>query len=514
VDGAGSAYVTGETSSTNFPTTVGDDQTISGGSDAFVTKLDATGSTLVYSGYLGGSDSEGGHGIAVDGTGSAYITGVTTSLNFPTTPGAAQTTYAGYYDAFVTKLDATGSVRLYSTYLGGADYDVAHGIAVDEAGNAYVTGETYSTNFPTTPGAAQPAKAGATDTFLTKLDPTGSVRLYSSYLGGTGADLAFGIAVDGAGNAYVTGYTGSTDFPTTAGSAQTTFGGYYDAFVTRVNSTGSALLYSTYLGGTNNEVAYAIAVDRAGDAYVTGDTSSINFPTTPGSLQATFVGGRADAFVTKLDTSGSALLYSTYLGGSGPDIALGIAVYHGGSAYITGYTLSAGFPTTAGAVQRTSGGRSDAFVSKIEFVGAPASLSLSPAVANNPVDTQHCVTATVQDALGNPTPEITARFSVTGATTTNGWTTTDSSGEATFCYVGPTTAGADVITAYADTNDNATQDIGEPSGTAMKTWFVPLPTSTEQCKQGGWQAFGVFKNQGDCVSFVSTGGKNSPSALP
>ena len=194
-----------------------------------------------------------GFGIAVDGAGSAYVTGLTNSTDFPTTAGAAQTTNAGgIFDAFVTKLDATGSGLVYSTYLGGSDSDFGSGIAVDGAGSAYVTGDTASTNFPTTAGAAQTTYAGGDiDAFVTKLDATGSGLVYSTYLGGSNDDVGFGIAVDGAGSAYVTGGTLSTDFPTTAGAAQTTHAGGFDAFVTKLDATGSGLVFSTYLGGSD-----------------------------------------------------------------------------------------------------------------------------------------------------------------------------------------------------------------------------------------------------------------------
>ena len=229
MDAAGSAYVTGDADSTNFPTTAGAAQTTNAGAtDAFVTKLNATGSGLVYSTYLGGSGADFGYGIAVDGAGSAYVTGATYSTDFPTTAGAAQTTHAGsYVDAFVTKLNATGSGLVFSTYLGGIGDDDCRGIAVDAAGSAYVTGWTFSPNFPTTAGAAQTTYAGVSDAFVTKLDATGSGLVFSTYLGGSGQDFGHDIAVDAADSAYVTGYADSTNFPTTAGSAQTTNAGEF-----------------------------------------------------------------------------------------------------------------------------------------------------------------------------------------------------------------------------------------------------------------------------------------------
>ena len=218
----------------------------------------------------------------------------------------------------MAKLNPTGTALVYSTYLGGTSADQGNGIAVDTAGDAYVTGLTYSTDFPTTAGAYQTSPGGGADAFVTKLNPTGTALVYSTYLGGMSDDYGAGIAVDTAGNAYVTGCTESTDFPTTPGAYQTSHGGGADAFVTKLNPTGTALVYSTYLGGTNDDRGNGIAVDTAGDAYVTGQTTSTDFPTTAGGFQTPY-GGDQDAFVAKLNPTGTALIYSTYLGGTGND---------------------------------------------------------------------------------------------------------------------------------------------------------------------------------------------------
>ena len=475
VDGAGSAYVTGLTLSSNFPTTAGAAQTTHAGSlyDTFVTKLDATGSGLVYSTYLGGSGYEQSFDIAVDGAGSAYVTGYTGSTDFPTTAGAAQTTHAGdVLDAFVTKLDATGSGLVYSTYLGGSDFEIGQSIAVDGADSAYVTGYTGSTDFPTTAGAAQTTHAGdVLHAFVTKLDATGSGLVYSTYLGGSNG---LAIAVDGAGSAYVTGYAISSNFPTTAGAAQTAHGGdVLDAFVTKLDATGSGLVYSTYLGGSASDAGEGIAVDGAGSAYVTGYTLSSNFPTTAGAAQTTHAGVGYDSFVTKLDATGSGLVYSTYLGGSAFDAGEGIAVDGAGSAYVTGNTGSTDFPTTAGALQTTLF-FSDAFVTKLDATGSGLVYSTYLGGSNNSDNGL----AIAVDGAGSAY--------VTGLT-----------GSTDF----PTTAGA-AQTTYAGSGD---------AFVAKIEFVVPLPTSPDQCKNGGWKTFGVFKNQGDCVSFVATKGKNPPS---
>ena len=329
---------------------------------------------LTYSTYLGGSGYDAGTAIAVDTSGSTYVTGFTRSTNFPVTAGALQTscgttgTCNGYFwDAFVTKLNSTGQL-VYSTYLGGSANDIGKAIAVDASGSAYIAGQTFSTDFPTTAGALNTAYAGAGDVFLTKLSGTGTSPQYSTYLGGTGIDNAEGIAVDAAGNAYVTGQTYSTDFPTVA-PTQAFYGGNQDsdAFVTEINSTGSALVYSTYLGGSSMDWGNAIALDASGDAYVVGFTRSTDFPLA-GSLQPVCRGcpGFADAFIAELAPNGTSLLHSTYLGGSGDDQAAGIAVDTDGNIYVTGFTYSTDFPTISGAYQTTlTTGQSAAFVTKI-----------------------------------------------------------------------------------------------------------------------------------------------------
>ncbi|HEY7909865.1 MAG TPA: SBBP repeat-containing protein [Thermomicrobiales bacterium] len=363
VDTGGSVYVTGYTKSTNFPVTNG--STLNGSQDAFVTKLDTTG-TRVYSTYLGGSADDWGNGIAVDASGNAYVTGRTYSTNFPVTNGSTLngtgTTTGSNGDAFVTSLGANG-VRRSSTYLGGSGHDEGAGIAVDTGGNAYVTGITFSTNFPVTNGSTY---GGAQDVFVTKLNGSGG-RVYSTYLGGSGDDEGGGIAVDTGGNAYVTGKTQSTNFPVTDGS---TIGGDQDAFVTRLDGNG-ARVYSTYLGGRARDLGTGIAVDTSGNAYVTGITLGVGFPVTDGSTP----GGSNDAFVTEFNGSG-VRIYSTYLGGIADDAGTAIAVDTGSNVYITGYTNSTNFPVTNGST--FSGGGYDAFVTKIAVTPPPIPNPLPP----------------------------------------------------------------------------------------------------------------------------------------
>jgi len=388
VDAAGNAYVTGQTASSNFPTTGGAFQRAikfiptprpPDPMDAFVTKLNSAGSGLVYSTFLGGVDIDDALGIAVDSAGNAYVTGVTSSHDFPTTPGAFSRTSGGGNDAFVTKLNATGTALVYSTYLGGLDNEVGARIRLDAANNAYVMGSTRSADFPTTAGAFDTTHNGAFDVFVTKVNATGSGLVYSTFLGGSDFDSGQGLAIDAAGNAYVSGGTLSLDFPTTPGAFSTTPSGS-DAFVTKLNAAGSALVYSTFLGGTGGEGAAAIAVDAAGIAYVTGGTSSVDFPTTADGFQPRFNGGASDAFVTRLNATGSALLYSTFLGGTNSESGADLVLDAKGNAYVTGVTYSADFPTTPGALDVIFKGNTlifwgDAFVTK--FVFADVGLSIS-----------------------------------------------------------------------------------------------------------------------------------------
>ncbi|MCW2968573.1 MAG: uncharacterized protein JWM71_2345, partial [Solirubrobacteraceae bacterium] len=372
VDGSGAAYVTGTTASTSFPTSAGAFSADNAGAqDAFVTKLTPSGSARAYSTYLGGSSVDIAYGVAVDAAGAAYVTGTTGSANFPTTAGVPQPAFGGgNSDAFVTKLAPSGASLVYSTFLGGTGADTGYGIAVNSAGEAFVAGQA-ATGFPTTAGAEQTALAGGTyDAFATKISATGASLAYSTYLGGNDVDIGSGVAVDGSGSAYVTGETVSTNFPTTAGAAQTSFGGGSDAFVTKLSITGTALSYSTYLGGSDLEYGYGIAVDSSGSAYTTGYTYSTDFPTTAGAAQTTYGGGLEDAFVTKLAPTGASRIYSTFLGGTSGDVGRAVAVDAAGTASVVGQTSSTDFPTTAGAVQPVfGGGAGNAFVAQIARAG-------------------------------------------------------------------------------------------------------------------------------------------------
>ena len=379
VDGSGAAYVAGGTSSYNFPTTSGAfDRSYNGGGDTFVMKLNATGSALIYSTFLGGNDEDSwAPFIAVDGSGAAYVTGRTFSSNFPTTSGAFDRTFdGGMYDAFVVKLNVTGSTLAYATFLGGSAEEWGFDIAVDGSGAVYVTGDTNSYNFPTTAGSLDRSYNGGKDAFVVKLSDTGASLVYATFLGGSSYERGYSIAVDGSGAAYISGSTWSFNFPITSGAFDTSYNGYGDAFVAKLNAGGNVLIYATFLGGTQRDCSVSIDVDSSGHAYVVGITKSENFPTAPGAFDITHNGSR-DVFIAKLDSSASTLQYATFLGGSQDDggwdesgyfyYALGIAVDSSGAAYVTGITLSTDFPTTVGAFDTTYNSGGDAFVAKLAF---------------------------------------------------------------------------------------------------------------------------------------------------
>jgi hypothetical protein len=321
---------------------------------------------FAYSTYLGGTGVEQGYGIRVDATGHAYACGRTESLDFPRAGTPYQAALDGFADAYVTKLDPTGTGLVYSTYLGGLYADSAVAIAIDPSGNAYVAGATGSLDFPTTAGAFQTTCGGALDAFVAKLGPDGSQLLYSTYLGGSRTEGLAAIAVDGTGRAYVGGDTFSANFPT-QGALQPFQGATTDGFVARFSPGGSALEYSTFLGGSDSDGVEGIDVDSSSNAYVAGETRSTDFPVTSKPFQRANR-GEWDAFATKLNPDGTALVYSTYLGGSSDDRAFAIAGWNG-SAYLTGSTESSDFPTKS-ATFPWRRGYSDAFVTRLHATGS------------------------------------------------------------------------------------------------------------------------------------------------
>lgn len=376
VDRDGNAFVTGDTNSSDFPTTPGAfDEDHNGNLDAFVTKLNRDGSALVYSTYLGGSDTDRGEAIEVDSKGTAFVHGTTDSEDFPTTGRAFDRSHNGGFDTFVTRLNGLGSGLLYSTYLGGSEEDGsgADGLVLDSQGNAHVTGRTGSANFPTTSRAFDRTHNGARDVYATKINASGTGLLFSTFIGGSSDETGHGIALDSRAAVTVVGDTASSNYPVTARTFDTTQNGDGDVFVTRLNATGTALQYSTFVGGSAFDGAASVAVNRAGNAFVTGVTYSSDFPTTPGAHDETH-NGDADAFVFKLSPTGTsgpstpALVYSTYLGGSGEDEGSGIAL-EADNATVVGSTDSGDFPTTPGAFQESNNGGFDAFLTRFDPAG-------------------------------------------------------------------------------------------------------------------------------------------------
>jgi hypothetical protein len=360
LDRDGNIYLTGDTTSTDFPTANALQASSAGGTDAFVTKLSADGSSLMYSTYLGGSGDDDGRGIAVDRTGHAYVTGRTGSIDFPT-HNAVQDSLRGGKDAFAAKVSPDGTAFIFSTYLGGAgSVETGYDVAVDAGANAYFIGRTDSSDFPTV-NALQGNKGGGTDVFVVKLSGNGSTIAYSTYLGGTLDDHGRRIETDASGNAYITGATFSSDFPIN-NPVQPLNGGGDDAFVAKLNTDGSALVFSTFLGGGQNDQGFGITVNPRGTVFLTGSTASLDFPLV-NALQ-TARRGSIDVFVARLNAMGSQLLYSTYLGGTGNDFGIAISADAFGNAYVTGATFSGDFPIVR-AFQPLLKGPSDAFVVKI-----------------------------------------------------------------------------------------------------------------------------------------------------
>jgi hypothetical protein len=372
VDGSGNAYVTGRTDSTDFPTTPGAfDTNFNGSQDIFIAKLNSTGTEVHYSTYLGGTGSDSGNGIAIDGYGNALVTGDTSSGDLPVIVGSYDTGYNGSKDTVVAKLNNAGTGLSYLTYLGGTNDDEGNDIAVDGYGAAYIVGTTSSSNFPVTGGAYDTGYNSYQDVFVTKLNSAGTGVIYSTFLGGNQADYGLGIDADENRNAYITGTTNSTDFPTVTGSFDTSHNGDSDAFVLKLNAAGSNLVYSTFIGGSTgtygaSDVGRGIAVDRGGNAYITGRTTSEDYPTTLDAFDTT-LSPDDDVILTKLDSSGTYIHYSTYLGGNTAwgEGAYSVAVDRTGSAYITGDTYSSGYPTTPGAFDASHNGFWDAFVTKL-----------------------------------------------------------------------------------------------------------------------------------------------------
>jgi hypothetical protein len=371
VDEAGGIYLTGQTFSAYFPTTLGAHQRErKGGSDAFVAKLNAAGNNLAISSYLGGTKADRGRGIAVDKDHNIYVTGNTESYEeFPLKNAIFPTYRGGSQDAFVAKLSAGFGTLLFSTYLGGTKSDDGAAIAVTPGGRIYVTGNTDSSDFPVPNGRYTDFKVSP-DAFLACIKANLSDLAFATFLPGNKAEYGNSVALDTTGHVYVGGYTTSTDFPTPVPRTSA------DAFLIKFNPDGSGPVYSTHVGGSGNDHCYAIAVDRADEVTMTGETNSTDFPTKNPLPGGDKIKGTADAFVTKFQANGQGHIYSTYLGGNNYDCGIGLAVDKGGRAYVTGQTSSLNFPVSKDAYIKAYKGGYDAFVAKIKQPPATVLLDL------------------------------------------------------------------------------------------------------------------------------------------
>ncbi len=402
VDSGGNAYLAGTTSSTDFPGALnGLQPNLRGVQNVFVAKLNSSGNSIAYATYVGGTDTDNATGIAIDSSGNAYVTGNTNATDFPHTSGVFQTQLKTptAQNAFVFKLNSSGTALLYSTYLGGSKTDTANGIGIDSTGEAYVAGQTSSADFPTAGTVAQAnLNSPPGNAFVAKLKNDGTGLVFATYLGGSGTDGANGIWVDSSGNAFVAGSTTSSNFPMIS-PLQGVIAGPSNAFIAKFGSSGT-LAYSTYLGGNGVDQGNAVTADGSGNAYVTGTTTSTNFPLTPAPGPAPFqsaIGsaGVANAFVSKLNAAGSALVFSTYLGGTGGEQGLGIGIDTNQNVYLTGQTRSADFPIFH-PFQSALASAANAFVTELKSDGS--GLVYSTYLGGNGLDFG---TALVVDANAN-----------------------------------------------------------------------------------------------------------------
>ena len=356
-DGAANMYMTGVTYST-----------AAGDADVLVRKISADGTTFLYNADLGGSGDDFGNGIAIDVNGYAFVGGRTSSTDFPTA-NAYQGQNYGANNAYVLRLNPSGNALIFSTYLGGNNDDRGYAVAVDSQGSVYLTGETTSDNFPTSNGAFQTARKGGADAFAAKFAYNGSL-VYSTFIGGGSDDIANGIAVDASGNAYIAGDTNSDSFPQVNAPYQHSRHGGLEGFVTEVNAGGTGLVFSTFIGGSGDDSCGGIAVDPAGNIYVVGTTTTDTSFSIPGkSYNTSYNGGNSDIFVAKYLPSGQNIAWTTFLGSHGTDEGNAIATDANGNVYIAGDTDSSQYPVTRDAVQSGRGGGFDAVVSVLDTNG-------------------------------------------------------------------------------------------------------------------------------------------------
>jgi hypothetical protein len=450
VDNLGQAYVTGSTTSTNFPLVSSNRSTLGGSTTAFVLKLSAAGNTLLYSGYLGGTTWEAGTAIAVDSSYNAYVAGDTQSANFPTKNGT-QPTFGGNTDAFITKLNPAGRYA-FSTFLGGAGIEHAGGIAVDSAGDIFVAGGTSSANFPVV-SAVQGSLAGTQNAFVAKISAAGTVA-FSTYLGGSGGTLqqANAIALDSAGNPYIAGVTNSANFPVSSAAFQNALNGEESAFATKITANGSAVVYSTYLGGDVSDWAAGIAVDAAGNAYVAGWTSSVNFPQAS-PVQAAF-GGLTDAFISEFNFAGNGLIFSTYYGGSGSDSVTAIALDINANIFTGGQTGSLDLPLLH-PIESTTAASSTGWFLRLGVTGLPATIpSVTSVLPASGLGSGVTFTAAFADTGGGSAITSAALLVNTSASTGSG------------CYVSYN-PGTNLFSLYNDAGTTVLATVG-PGGAVIQ----------------------------------------------
>jgi hypothetical protein len=437
IDSGRNVYLTGYTRgdvNSPFPTTSGAYDTVqpAGGEDnIFVLKLNATGNGLIFSTFIKGSTDDVAYTLNLDNEGNSYIGGYTKSSNFPHTPNAYDTTFDGpVQDAFISKLNSTGTVLLFSTFIGGFGIDaISYGIAVDADNMVYVAGYTDAEDFPTTAGAYDTDYDDNTDIFITKLDSSGSSLQFSTFVGGSGYDEPKNLILDDDGNILFCGVTSSSNFPTTSGAYDQTYDGgtnpFYgtgDGFISKLNSSGTSMLYSTYIGGNGVDAMYRILIDSLGNYLCVGTTSSSNFPTTRGAYDRTFNGGNIDAALIKLDPTGSVLLYGSYFGGSSDELGLDMELGTSGTVYFSGWVASTDFPTTSGAYDQSHNGGNDVYVTKLHIRGSVHGRKFNDINANGVYD--------------NGEPGLSGwKIYLTGASIDS--TTTNSSGNFIFSDLAP-----------------------------------------------------------------------------
>lgn len=474
VDSSGAAFLTGQTLSNDLPVKNAFQPQTFGNTDAFLLRLDPTGTALLFSTYIGGSGQDRAFAIALDSQGNAYIAGDTTA-DFPTstTQPPFQKGPFGGYDVFVARFDTTGNAN-YSTYFGGSLDEHAFAIALDAAGNAYITGSTQSANLPISTGAFQPGLGGVADAFVCEFNPTLSKVIYSTYLGGNDLDSGQGIAVDGAGNTYVAGSTSSNNFPAVTGSFRTSpLGGASDIFMTKLAPGGGTLIYSTFIGGHGDDFANALAVDGAGNAYITGSTTSADFPVTTDALELTR-GRLSDAFVLGLNPSGTAVGYSTYFGGSGNETGQGIAVDGKGGVYVVGQTTSPDFPVSNGGAQPTyGGGATDAFVARFAIGGTEPSVNAGGIVNAASFVFAPIAPGSLFSIFGsNFVPTATSAASTPLPTTLGGYSIKVNGVAVPLIYAGPNQMNAQLPFEAAVSSSNTLTVTGVNGGSATSSFAV------------------------------------------